>query len=64
MIIENVIARLNELEFELAAVKDRLARAEEVVAVLRTQTAAGAKTVTEAKAAPSPAPTTAKTAGK
>lgn len=63
MIIESLLARLNELEFELHAVKDRLARAEEVVASMRVQTAAGTKNVTEVKSSPA-VTTAAKTAGK
>lgn len=62
MIIENLLARVGELQSELSSVRERLASVEEAVASLRVQTSTGAKTITEHKAT---SPTTSvKTAAK
>lgn len=62
MIIENLLAQVNELQAELRAVKQNLANVEEIVASLRVQTTTGVKNVTEQKA--TSATVTAKMASK
>lgn len=54
MIIESLLGRLDQLEFELHAAIDRLAQVESEVTSLRVQTTTGAKTVTESKPVAAP----------
>lgn len=60
MIIENVLARLNQLEFELNVVRSQLAQVEEVVAGLRAKPNVEVKETPAVKSAPA-TPTTVKT---